>query len=652
MVDDKLRIFIEATDKASAALSSVSAKVVGLVAAYASFQTVKRVMDLAIDQIHQGIEAASAQEQADIRLANAVSTLGGNTSAMTAHLKAQAAALQLSTVYTDEQVQAAQALLASLGRLSGDGLDRATKAAVALAQGLGVDLESAATLLSKAAQGNTQQLARYGIVLDESLSKSQKFEAVLAFVEGRFGTLAEAMGTSFQGRLIQAEHAFGELQETLGNLIIKNDTVVEALKQISIALADLNASFATQDLSEQVSRVTILLLGFAEKCLIAATAASALFDVLIHEGNALAKIAGFSTLQERVDGLKELFLSGFEISPVTKDLRELMNAAHDVTTNVEIAHASLAALKQELLDIQKGGVAPSELVRFLELIELINKTKIAPKVSLPMKDLGDQVKIIGLGISVTTDKVDALRLALARIEEVDVVDPFRPIAEGAEATATLLNEYEAALQGIDDVVLALRDHWNAVGEAQFEATSGKHSKAVEELNEKLELQGNIMQALIDTAAEFGSQFVQLAAAGELSFKTLASLIKDLIVSLIAYIVKLLIAYALQKALSGTPFGVAVGFGYGLAAGASGGGGGGGFGPSLSGPPTTGGLQTLNASSVPNIQGLSGIGSPAPSLALQQSFLGVSDAFVRDLNEAQSRVARSYGVSIVPLGSLV
>jgi len=659
MVDDKLRIFIEATDKASAAFSSVQKHVIGLVGAYLSFQAVEKVFHAAVAEIEAAVEAASAQEQADIRLSNAVSTLGGDTAGMTAHLKEQASALQRSTIYTDEQVQAAQALLVSLGRLSGQGLDRATKAAVALAQGLGVDLESAATLLSKAAQGNTQQLARYGIVLDESLSKSQKFEAVLSFVEKRFGSLAEAMGTSFQGRLIQAQHAFGELQETLGKLIIKNDTVVEALRQISLALANLNESFATQNFSEQVSTVAILFLKFAEDALIAATAASALFDVLRHEGSALITLTSFSTIQERMRALKEIFLSGFEISPLTKDLRELMNAAHDVTINVEASHAALGQLKQDLLDIQKGGIDPSEMARFLELIEKINKTKIAPPkiepvnvadVTAQLASLNEALKAAGFTeVKLKVDTADierakALIASMAGKLDLGSLEKFRsevlalsiedlPLA--GHALAGNLTLPEGVTQSVDaysDTIANTNRQIIAMGES-FQRMSEQEEEWRAKVDRFNDLSANQQESIMlmnEGVADLGGNLVAMGIAGELSFKNLAAAVRQFVGQLVAAIIRMLILQALARA-----FGAAVGGSAGAAAGgaiASGVGGTVGFGPQLS------------STNIP-------ITPTTATLSLSQGFLGVSDSFVRDLTEAQSRVARSYGVSIVPLGSL-
>ncbi len=49
-----------------------------------------------------------------------------------------------------------------------------------------------ADLLGKAYAGNTSALGRYGIVVDETIPKAEKFEAVLRQLEARFGGAAQA----------------------------------------------------------------------------------------------------------------------------------------------------------------------------------------------------------------------------------------------------------------------------------------------------------------------------------------------------------------------------------------------------------------------------------------------------------------------------
>jgi hypothetical protein len=645
---DKLQILIEASDKASSTLASVQKSILGLAGAYLTFQTAQRVFQAAIDQIGQAIEAASQQEQADIRLANAVATLGGDTARLTAHLKDQASALQLTTTFTDDSIQAAQALLVSLGRLSGDGLDRATRAAVALAQGLGVDLESAATLLSKAAQGNTQQLARYGIVLDESLSKSQKFAAVLEFVEGRFGTLAEAMGSSFQGRLTQMNHQWGELQETLGNAIIKNQTVIELLHQVTLAIQGLNDGLAGTNLGERVSEITLSLVKLTDRVLVAVTAMSALFSYLRQAAFGMAAFAAnLINPTTRLEAFGATLGQTAEIGDFTKLLRDLSNSFHDVATKVESTTSLLGLMKAELAQLELTGISPDDDQRIEDMRRAI------AEMEGPAKSAGAALVIVGESAGMTAEEIKKLHDA---IEGTDLaftrIGPT--VTTSADAAIDLMEKMaflrkEIELSGVSAGPLV--DQLNAMAAALEAIQVGEGFKIAPVLGEDQSVQLATLaeqwdalterqQLSANAVADLGANLVAMGIQGQLTFENLAATVRNFVAQLIAAIIRMLILQAIARAF-GSAFGGAAG---GAAAGAVAGQVGGaipGFGPSLSAPqfPIT-----------PNVSGL-GTGAPSSGVTINQGFLGVSDAFVRDLTEAQSRVARSYGVSIVPLGSL-
>ena len=106
-------------------------------------------------------------------------------------LQDNASALQKLTIYGDEAILSGTALMQNIGNMSADVLPKAQKAALGLAAAYGMSLETAFQMVGKAAAGNTAPLGRYGIVLDESLSQTEKFAKVLEIGAGKFG-LAEA----------------------------------------------------------------------------------------------------------------------------------------------------------------------------------------------------------------------------------------------------------------------------------------------------------------------------------------------------------------------------------------------------------------------------------------------------------------------------
>jgi hypothetical protein len=262
--DDRLRLFIETVDRASAGMQSIGRTLGGLAAAYVSFQSVQRILQATIDQIGAAARAASEQEQADIKLANALRSVGESSKAAFAALTAQASALQRTTLYTDDQVQSAQTLLASLGRLTGQGLEKATEAAADLAAGLGIDLESAAQMIAKAAQGSATAFGRLGLKFDEGASKAEIFSKVMGFVATNFGGRAAAAADSFAGRIEAVTKQFGELQEALGKNIIASPEFNAMLVATADSLSRIAASISDSALTDLVGALTLQFVRFAQ----------------------------------------------------------------------------------------------------------------------------------------------------------------------------------------------------------------------------------------------------------------------------------------------------------------------------------------------------------------------------------------------------
>ena len=131
-----------------------------------------------MDGLEAAVEASAEAESADIRLATALKSVGDSSAESLKSLQDQASAFQQLTGVSDEAIKIGQSLLISMGHLRGEGLEKATQAALDLSVKTG-SVESAFDLLAKAAAGNTTMLGRYGIVLDENLPKAEKFEAAV-----------------------------------------------------------------------------------------------------------------------------------------------------------------------------------------------------------------------------------------------------------------------------------------------------------------------------------------------------------------------------------------------------------------------------------------------------------------------------------------
>lgn len=168
----------------------------------------------------EAIQAAAAQEQAELRVAVALQQVGAFSSAAVRDLKEYAAAQQRVTEFGDEQVLMTSALIQQLGRLRGQELKQTTSLALDMAAALGRNVDQIAILLGKAAAGETGSLSEYGIIIDRTLPQSEKFAAALEAIDRAFGGTAQARVKSYAGATAQLRNAMGDLGESLGNLVL------------------------------------------------------------------------------------------------------------------------------------------------------------------------------------------------------------------------------------------------------------------------------------------------------------------------------------------------------------------------------------------------------------------------------------------------
>ena len=189
------------------------------------------------DGIQESIKAAIDAERVDKSLAAALEITGRSAAGLGDHFKEYAGELQKTTVYDDEAIKGAQALLVQLTNLDKDGIDRATRGAIGMASVFGTDLESAATLVAKAMAGNTAALSRYGIKVAEDLPLEEKRVQLLAQLEKMFGRATAETGT-FGGQLAVLENRWGEVQEATGRWVTQQKGVVELMNKGTQSLLD------------------------------------------------------------------------------------------------------------------------------------------------------------------------------------------------------------------------------------------------------------------------------------------------------------------------------------------------------------------------------------------------------------------------------
>ena len=192
-----------------------------------------RAFDAVAGTINSAIDEAVQAEQALARFNGTLANMGKLTAGASEDFQSFAKSLQQVGTVSDDAVIEAATSLVSIGKLSGQALKEASQASVNLAAGLGTDLGSAFDLVAKAAAGNTSALGRYGIKIDESIPKSERFAAVLQTLNDRFGGLDQQKANTFGGALTQLSNNFSDLQENIGKIITSSPAVVAVIKFIS-----------------------------------------------------------------------------------------------------------------------------------------------------------------------------------------------------------------------------------------------------------------------------------------------------------------------------------------------------------------------------------------------------------------------------------
>lgn len=190
------------------------------------------------------VSAASESEDAINRFNTALRMTGQFSQATSQRFQEYAFNLQKVSTVSDEAILSGGALLVTLGKLSGEGLEKATQASLDLAAGLGIDVDNAFQIMSKAATGNVGILARYGVKVSQTGDDARDFALALQRVNDTFGGMAQSKVNTFSGSMAQLSINFEDILESLGMFIIKSPPVIAAIKFISQQFANLSESLS------------------------------------------------------------------------------------------------------------------------------------------------------------------------------------------------------------------------------------------------------------------------------------------------------------------------------------------------------------------------------------------------------------------------
>lgn len=176
--------------------------------------------------INESVEAFRTQERAVASLNQALMNSGTYTSEYSQHLQDLSSEIQSFSNYGDEVTEQAIALGQSFSgnvKLT----DELIRATVDYAAATGQDLQSAFTLVGKSIGTQTNALARYGVSLEDGMTKEQKMAKITETLSQRFNGSAKTMSNAS----VQLKNAIGDLSEEFGTAF--NPAVEEAQKLLT-----------------------------------------------------------------------------------------------------------------------------------------------------------------------------------------------------------------------------------------------------------------------------------------------------------------------------------------------------------------------------------------------------------------------------------
>jgi len=189
--------------KAAAAFAVAAAAAV----AYAS--------KLAID----GVKSAIEDEQAQLRLANALRQATGATDAQIAATEDMILQTSLATGVADDQLRPALQRLA-VSTKSTEEAQKLLTLALDISKASGKDLETVTNALGRAQDGNVTSLGRLGLGLSKAELSTLTFTEVQQKLADLYGGAAATNAETFQGKIDRLKVGFDEAKESLGTALL------------------------------------------------------------------------------------------------------------------------------------------------------------------------------------------------------------------------------------------------------------------------------------------------------------------------------------------------------------------------------------------------------------------------------------------------
>jgi hypothetical protein len=254
-----------------------------------------------------------------------------------------ATTLQMMTGIEDDAIIKAGALGAKFGMSEGV-LKQTTATAADLSAALGMDLQGAMSLLTKAAGGNTAMLGRYGIQIKSTGDNTKDFAAVLTTLNAKFGGAAAAAMSTYAGRVTLLGNVWGNVKESVGQAVTQSKLVNAVIQETTKAFAKLEGSVSSNNRATDglIGKTWNALIIGARVVVAGIAGASMAFDGLKIVLNGLAYIA-VKPFELLVAGIESVIRSAGNLAD--------MAGVDSISQAATGAANSVAGLRQSLSDM-------------------------------------------------------------------------------------------------------------------------------------------------------------------------------------------------------------------------------------------------------------------------------------------------------------
>lgn len=178
----------------------------------------------------------------------------------------QSEALQKKTIFTSEQIQSVQRAGAQFG-LSASAIEKLIPVVADFASGSGLELSSAFDVIISATNGSEKALKQYGIQIDTTATKSDRFKDIQEKLSEAYKGQAEILAGTTSGSMQRLSNAYDSVKESIGRALLP---IAEFAASVGKSFVDMASTPLSEKLKDEqeafaVARIELLSLNVGSK---------------------------------------------------------------------------------------------------------------------------------------------------------------------------------------------------------------------------------------------------------------------------------------------------------------------------------------------------------------------------------------------------